>query len=234
MYKIFCDFDATVTENDVWHVLFTRYGQPLAFEIWKEFGRGHKTAAECIRIACSTVRGAYPEEAEKLFKQEPLRTGFHEFVEFCEAHGLDLRIVSDGFNGYIRPILEQHGLDVPYYANDIEVADDGTLTVNFQFARESCRHCGSCKCAHLLTHSADADTIVYVGDGYSDMCPVQMSDVVFARDTLLRHCGELGIPHHPFKDFFEVRAILSTYITDRPKYRRDRAHKRRKELISIE
>ncbi len=234
MYKVFCDFDATVTQNDVWHVLFTKYGKPLAFEIWKEFGRGHKTAAECIRIACSTVEGADPQEALKLFQAEPLRPGFVEFAKFCEERQLDLKIVSDGFNGYIRPILEVHNLSIPYYANDIEVADNGTLSVNFQHARESCRHCGSCKCAHLLAHSADKDTVVYVGDGYSDMCPVQMSDVVFARDQLLKHCEELSIQYHPFRDFFEVQKILEKYLAERPKYQRTMAHRRRKELVTIE
>lgn len=234
MYRIFCDFDATVTQNDIWHVLFSKYGKPLAFEIWKEFGRGHKTAAECIRIACNTVENLDPQEATEMFKNEPLRDGFIEFTKWCEEKGLDLRIVSDGFNGYIRPILEHNSIDVPYYANDIEVTEEGTLAVNFQHARESCRHCGSCKCAHLLTHSSDEDTVVYVGDGYSDMCPVQMSDVVFARDQLLKHCEELSIHYHPFRDFFEVQAILEKYLKERPKYQRVQAHRRRKELVTIE
>lgn len=234
MYKIFVDFDATVTQNDVWSVLFKKYGKPLAFDIWKEFGRGHKTAAECIRIACSTVEGVDPSDALELFKNEPLRPGFVEFARWCEEGKLDLRIVSDGFNAYIRPILKHNELRIPFYANDIELQEDGTLSVNFQHARESCRHCGSCKCAHLLAHSADEDTIVYVGDGYSDMCPVQMSDVVFARDQLLKHCEELGIHYHPFKDFFEVQRILENYLRERPKYQRKTAHHRRKELVTIE
>jgi 2-hydroxy-3-keto-5-methylthiopentenyl-1-phosphate phosphatase len=234
VYKIFCDFDATVTQNDVWHVLFTKYGKPLAFDIWKEFGRGHKTAAECIRIACSTVEGVDPADALAMFQAEPLRAGFVEFAKFCEEKQLDLRIVSDGFNGYIRPILEQNNLSIPYYANDIEVADDGTLTVNFQHSRESCRHCGSCKCAHLLAHAADEDTIVYIGDGYSDMCPVQMSDIVFARDQLLKHCEAMSIQHHPFHDFYEVQAMLDKYHKTRPKYQRTMAQRRRKELVTIE
>jgi 2-hydroxy-3-keto-5-methylthiopentenyl-1-phosphate phosphatase len=234
VYKIFVDFDATVTQNDVWHVLFTKYGKPLAFEIWKEFGRGHKTAAECIRIACSTVEYAHPEEALELFQNEPLRPGFTEFVKWCEEKQLDLTVVSDGFNCYIRPILEKNGLTIPYYANDIELTESGTLSVNFPYARESCRHCGSCKCAHLLANSADDDTVVYVGDGYSDMCPVQMSDVVFARDQLLKHCEELSIHYHPFRDFFEVQRILEKYLVERPKYQRTQAHRRRKELVTIE
>jgi 2-hydroxy-3-keto-5-methylthiopentenyl-1-phosphate phosphatase len=61
-----------------------------------------------------------------------------------------------------------------------------------------------------------------------------MADVVFACRDLKRQCGELGIPHHPFDDFFEVKAILQKYLAEKPKYRREQAHRRRKELIIME
>jgi len=234
MYKIFVDFDATVTVNDIWHRLFSRFGKPQAFEIWKEFGRGKMTAAECIRVACSTVEGADPEEALAMFEQEPLREGFPEFVQFCKENNLDLRIVSDGFSGYIRPMLEHNNLDVPYYANDIELTQEGVLSIDFRYGRESCRHCASCKCAHIMSASADEDTVVYIGDGYSDVCPVQMTDVVFARDTLLTFCSKNGIPHHPFEDFHTVQHILKNYLKDRPKYKREQARRRRNDLYMIE
>jgi 2-hydroxy-3-keto-5-methylthiopentenyl-1-phosphate phosphatase len=37
MYKVYCDFDATVTVNDVWDVLFKRFGTPEANAIWQKF-----------------------------------------------------------------------------------------------------------------------------------------------------------------------------------------------------
>jgi 2-hydroxy-3-keto-5-methylthiopentenyl-1-phosphate phosphatase len=234
MYKVYCDFDATVTENDVWNVLFTQFGQPSAFTIWEEFNQGRLTAADCIRFACNTVHGADPKIAESLFRSQALRSGFTDFHKFCVDNKIELHIVSDGFSAYIRPILEENNLDIPFHANNIEVTSHGTLSVDFQNARESCEACGSCKCAKLLETSSDDDTIVYVGDGYSDVCPVKMADVVFARDTLLRFCSKNGIPHHPFADFFEVRDILSNYLMDRPKYKREQARRQRKALYMLE
>ena len=234
MYRIYCDFDATVTENDVWHKLFERFGKPEAFTIWKEFGRGKITAAQCIEFACSTVSGADPNELLTLFESQPLRAGFAEFAAFCKSNSIDLRIVSDGFSGYIRPILKINNLDLPYHANDIEPTESGTVSIDFRNGRESCRACAACKCGDIITTSGDEDTIVYVGDGYSDVCPVKIADVVFARDTLLRFCSEQGIPHHPFTNFFEVAAILKNYIKERPKYKREQARRARKQLIMAE
>lgn len=189
------------------------------------------TAAECIRFACSTVSGTEKEVAEALFRAEALRPGFPEFVRYLKDKPVDLRIVSDGFSGYIRPVLDENELDVPFHANTIEITDEGTLSVDFQNGRESCTACASCKCAHIISTSSDDDTIVYIGDGYSDVCPVEIADVVFARDTLLRTCGEKGIPHHPFNDFFQVRDILNNYFAERPKYRREQARRARKQLV---
>ncbi|MDP4199041.1 MAG: MtnX-like HAD-IB family phosphatase [Bacteroidota bacterium] len=234
MYKVYSDFDETITTRDVGSQILARFGTPAAFEVWREFDRGEKTAAECLRIACATMTGANPEHVMALVAEQHLRDGFREFVAFCSAQSVDLRITSDGFSFYIDSILAQHRLPIPVWTNKIDCNEDGTLAVTFQNQREGCPRCASCKCAGLLTTSDDADTIVYIGDGYSDWCPALMADVVFATRDLKRQCGEHGIPHHPFEDFHEVKAILSTYLKERPKYRREQAHRRRKELIMME
>jgi 2-hydroxy-3-keto-5-methylthiopentenyl-1-phosphate phosphatase len=166
---------------------------------------------------------------------QTVRAGFPEFAVFCKGNNIQLQIVSDGFSLYIGRILAQNALGhIPFWTNTIELDGNGTLHHQFEHEREGCGHCASCKCAGVIEDSDDSDTIVYIGDGYSDWCPAQMADVVFARRDLKRQCGELGIPHHPFEDFFEVQAILSNYLNDRPKYRREQAHRRRKDLITIE
>ena len=235
MYRIFCDFDETVTTRDVGSQILSQFGTILAFDIWKDFDAGIKTPAECLRIACETVTQVTETEMAALIDAQVFRAGFPEFIDFCRDRSIPFTIVSDGFSIYIRRMLAERGFShIPIWTNTIELSADGTLDVSFEHEREGCDRCASCKCAGILTTSEDSDTIVYLGDGYSDWCPAKLSDVVFATRDLKRQCGELGIPHHPFEDFFEVRAILENYLAERPKYRREQAHRRRKELISIE
>ncbi len=235
MYRIYCDFDETVTTRDVGSQILARFGTPVAFDIWKDFDAGIRTPAECLRIACETARDITDIGIEAIIEAQVLRSGFVEFVSFCRERSIPLTIVSDGFSIYIRQILARVGLGyIPIWTNTIERNDLGTLDVTFEHEREGCKHCASCKCAGMITTSEESDTIVYLGDGYSDWCPSSLADVVFATRDLKRQCGELGIPHHPFNDFFEVRAILENYLQERPKYRREQAHRRRKELITIE
>lgn len=234
MYRIYCDFDATVTVNDVWDSIFKTFGKPNAFTVWEKFNTGEYTAAQCITEACASVENGDPIAVAEMFRSQELRAGFPEFVEFCKGESLEITIVSDGFSMYIRPILAQHGLEMPFYTNTIELQSDGTLSVEFTHGRESCRRCGACKCAAIATTSADEDTIVYIGDGYSDICPIEIADVVFARDMLRSFCGKKGIPYHPFEDFATVTEILKTYLVERPKYKRKEADKNRRKLYVTE
>jgi len=220
--------------NDIWDTLFKNFGDPMAFKVWEKFNTGEYTAAQCITEACTTVKNADPEAMKALFIQEPLRPGFIEFTEFCRSNQIPLTIVSDGFSNYIRQIFEHHGINIPFYTNTVELTEDGSFLVEFPHARESCRFCGACKCGTILTTSADEDTVVYIGDGYSDHCPVEISDVVFARSMLSHFCEKNGIPYHPFDDFFQIQEILRKYLLERPKYKRLEGSKKRKDLYKIE
>lgn len=235
MYKIFCDFDETITTRDVGSQILARFGTPVALEIWKDFDAGLKTPAECLHIACETASNMTEEAIDNLLMEQTPRAGFLEFARFCAEQAIDFTIVSDGFSIYITRTLERLGLThIPIWTNTIELNENGRFDITFEHEREGCDRCASCKCAGLLTMSDDADTVVYLGDGYSDWCPATMADIVFATRDLKRQCGELGIPHHPFEDFYHVQAILSNYLKERPKYRREQAHRRRKELITME
>jgi 2,3-diketo-5-methylthio-1-phosphopentane phosphatase len=220
--------------NDIWDKLFKEFGDPYAFKVWEKFNTGEYTAAQCITEACSTVQGANEEAMNAMFTAEPLRPGFIEFAEFCKLQHIPLTIVSDGFSIYIRSIFAHYGIDIPFYTNTVELTKSGTLTAEFPFGRESCKFCGACKCGTIMTTSEDEDTVVYIGDGYSDHCPVEISDVVFARDMLSRFCSKNGIPYHPFEDFLQVQDILKKYLAERPKYKRLEASKKRKKLYTIE
>jgi 2-hydroxy-3-keto-5-methylthiopentenyl-1-phosphate phosphatase len=72
-----------------------------------------------------------------------------------------------------------------------------------------CGRCGTCKNKILHEHRLLYDKIIYVGNGQSDVCPSRYADVVFAKDVLLKKCGEEGrTQYHPFKNFSTVTEYL--------------------------
>ena len=51
--------------------------------------------------------------------------------------------------------------------------------------------------------------LVYVGDGYSDRCPVLAADRIFARGALADYLVSRGVPFEPFETLDDVAAALS-------------------------
>ena len=48
-------------------------------------------------------------------------------------------------------------------------------------------------------------TIIYVGDGLSDITPAREAGFVIARSTLERYLKENGLPYYGFDTFADVR-----------------------------
>src|SRR5947208_3575448 len=110
MYKVYCDFDETITMQDVGSQILRRFGTASAFSVWENFDAGIKTAAECLQIACETVKNATHESIHALILEQHLRPGFIEFAHFCKENSIELRILSDGFSIYISKILQHYSL----------------------------------------------------------------------------------------------------------------------------
>lgn len=234
-FRIYSDFDGTISVVDMWDVLFGNHGTPEAFSVWQTFESGERVAHECIRIACGTVRDVTKEGLIEEFSRQEITQGFTEFVAFCKEHSLPLLIVTDGFDLYLDPFLSSHGCShVEYVANNLTVKNDGTLTVEFPHAREGCRDCGNCKCSHILTRTADDELIVYIGDGHSDRCPVKLADIVFAKDTLASFCTREGIPFYSWKTFHDVRNEMKNILAKKNQRHRHQAMLRRRELSVVE
>ena len=67
-----------------------------------------------------------------------------------------------------------------------------------------CGNCGTCKTTLMEKLNKEGHQAVYIGDSYSDTCPAEHADHVFARDVLYEYCLENSIPAIPFNDFREI------------------------------
>ena len=66
--------------------------------------------------------------------------------------------------------------------------------------------CANCKKAHVDKLSGEGYFTVYVGNGYSDRCPSEHADMVFAKSDLLEHCKREKIELHSIQEFSGCRA----------------------------
>ncbi len=204
------DFDGTITVGDTGDDLFRTFG---AFEpLHSQLLGGQMSVAEYyLRAVRSLTADATPQAVHSFALGRQVDPGFLALVELCERHRAHVSVVSDGFDVYITPILEQAGCGhLPVACNTLQHTDE-QWHVAFPGASESCScFCASCKRNALLATVHEHDLIVFVGDGRSDRCAVKHADVVFAKDNLAAWCTEQRIPHHPWRTLHDVARVLGT------------------------
>jgi HAD superfamily phosphoserine phosphatase-like hydrolase len=202
------DYDGTITEKDLLQQIAFEFGDPeIVGELDRGLDEGTVTLRDEIVGEYATVRARLEDVIEWTFERTRIRPGFREFVELARAEGWRLVVVSSGFNELIEPILEREGIDVEVFANRVDPRPEGWV-VDWRYG-DACPACGqSCKRATVDALAGDGE-VVYIGDGYSDRCAGESADRVFATRRLAAHLEEKGIPYEPFRDFFEIAALLA-------------------------
>jgi 2,3-diketo-5-methylthio-1-phosphopentane phosphatase len=206
-----CDFDGTIARTDVGAALVERYAggdrarrRALA-EAWLAGRLGSRAliVAECAAVRVSRA------EALAFVRGFELDPAFAAFAAAAAARGERVEVVSDGFDFYVRELLERAGLGgLPQSANRVRFTGDRMIPSFPKLAPAgACGRCGNCKAAHVARARSGGDRVVLVGDGSSDRCAAPVADQVLAKGPLLLWCRERGIAAHPFDDFADVERI---------------------------
>jgi 2-hydroxy-3-keto-5-methylthiopentenyl-1-phosphate phosphatase len=231
-YKIFVDFDGTITQTDIGEAMFLRFGIPSDAKeyvrIWED---GKINSIELWRLLIGTVKNFNENEFDLFLDEIKIDTGFKEFVNYCERENFELRILSDGFDYYINKFLQREGLDhLEVYCNRLTF-NNNTLIPDFPFRDEDCTQCGNCKRNHVLNFSGDDDYTFYIGDGLTDVCPSQFCDFIFAKNSLLRRCEINRITYFPFTTFADVTKKIEELKNKKRLRKRHQAELKRREVF---
>jgi 2-hydroxy-3-keto-5-methylthiopentenyl-1-phosphate phosphatase len=210
---ILCDFDGTISTQDTGYVLINQFSS----EDWESIDRDFREGKIGSKQAYSRIAGILKGGESSLlrFVQEHSRIdpSFPIFHQSCLERGIDIKIVSDGLDFYIRKILEIHHLsEIPFYSNCISFREGGGMSISFPYSTEECGLCGTCKKKIIQIHRKEYDSIYFVGNGLSDRCAAQEADFAFAKDSLYTYCVKKEIPCHFFKNFQEILNDLKKKI----------------------
>lgn len=208
---VFADFDGTITIEDVCGAMVVLY----AGEGWEEINQlwvdGVVSTEECAQKTLDLM-DVTPQELELLFHEAEIDNTFPAFLAWLEQNDIPLSIVSDGYDNYIKIILEKNGINLPYYANHLDYDKGWKIKCNYLFTE--CQKCGVCKTKIIESLLNPGYTSVYIGDGYSDICPADKCDILFAKKYLAAHCEKEGIPYYPYNDFNDVKNKLQELLAD--------------------
>ena len=202
--RIFLDFDNTMTITDVLDNIIKKFSindeWKLLQKLWEQGEIGTK---ECLEGQLHGIRVTKKRLSQYLTKVE-LDHSAYKILSFLSKEGIPPIILSDNFTPIIEEILNHHGIKgIKVYANAVRYYKDH-LIPSFPYDNPFCPSCAHCKKIHLTRDQHVNKLIVYIGDGRSDFCPAEVSDVVFAKDALLAHMKKEGKEYIAYKDLGEV------------------------------
>lgn len=212
---IYCDFDGTVTQDDVTDTLLTELADPNWRRIEAEWEQGLIGSRECLARQIPLIRGGWRAIEERL-PFVTLDPTFSAFGTWCRAENIPLRIVSDGIDRVIEVLLARANIQVDaIYANHLVESPAGELSLAFPYPAIG-RVCsaGLCKCERM-EGATDTPLRVVIGDGRSDLCLARCADWLFAKSWLLAHCRAEGIACIPFENFNTIRLAITRRLNRR-------------------
>ncbi len=202
-----CDFDGTITEEDVSFALLDTFADGNWRERLKDYQSGKISVGRFNTEAFAMVKASRDTLIKTARSQVRIRAGFPEFLDYCRQKGLRLTIVSNGLDFYIEEILRNIG------AGDIKVAAARTrfrpegLDVQY-IGPDGSRLEEDFKGAWADSFLGEGYRILYVGNGTSDLSPARRCHHIFATGSLLAHCQRLNLNCTPFTDFKEIASTI--------------------------
>ena len=214
-FKVVCDFDGTISKNDTFDQLLERYADPHWQNIEADWLNGKIGTGECMskQMALVNVEKA---ELDNFLSRIQIDINFVKFVKFCKSLNIEVSIASDGVDYLIKSILKNYKIDsLNFASNKLIFKDNNKYQLEFKKKTDLCDS-GSmvCKCS-VVQGLKNNKKIIYVGDGFSDLCVSNHVDLVIAKSSLLAHCIKNKLPHYPFYDFSDVQSIVKNLIKNK-------------------
>lgn len=235
VFKVFVDFDGTITKKDVGEELFIEFGnREFSKKLIDDWNNDLVEPRFGWKALCDSVPKADRAVMKDFLTTVEIEKSFNKFVSYCRENCFELRIISDGFDFYIKTILEKENLAEVEFSSNVLSFENHKLIPSFPNSTDDCKCSANCKRNYVLKHSSDDDYTVYIGDGVSDRCPIQFCDFVFAKESLLKFCEVNRITYFPYKDFDDVIKRLDELKNKKRLKKRHQALLKRKEVYTQE
>jgi 2-hydroxy-3-keto-5-methylthiopentenyl-1-phosphate phosphatase len=206
-FAVQIDFDETVTIGDVSYLLLDTF----AGKEWRKSLEEYSSGKINVGTFNSSVFGMLKTDIKTmtdfvLTYNIQIRPGFTEFLDYCRRKGARTVIVSNGWLFYIQAILKKVGIknikELEIHAAE-NIPDRDSMKVAY-IGPDGKEMMDGFKEAYTRYLIEKGYSVIYVGDGNSDIYSARIAKRVFATGQLLQRCRDEKIGCVPFKDFYEV------------------------------
>lgn len=237
--KIFCDFDGTISKNDVWINTIKQFiSDRDKFEnLLSDFHLGKIGTKETGNRIVELIKDFSLEKFNESIDKEEIDEYFAEFIEYCKENNFGLCVLSSGWDHYINRLLKSEDIDLKIYSTELVIRESAgnknSISTKYNFTDEYCQLCETCKRNILITNTNDLDNevSVFIGDGASDYCVSNFADIVFAKGKLASYCWKNNITYFEYKDFQDIRNKITKLVSTGKIKQKQEARVRRKDIF---
>jgi 2-hydroxy-3-keto-5-methylthiopentenyl-1-phosphate phosphatase len=202
------DFDDTIVLENTARQVFERFADSRWRDIEAEYHAGAMSVEQYNAAALDLIDTQVSPDDLAAFVRGVARprAGLAELADWAHWNGWSLAVVSNGFDFYVNPILDDLGLDrVARHAGRTRRAYRWRVRY---LSPRGIEITEGFKVAYARAFRDAGDFVAYVGDGASDEAAARMAPVVFARSTLLERLSGAHARVFPFETFHDVVAVL--------------------------
>jgi 2-hydroxy-3-keto-5-methylthiopentenyl-1-phosphate phosphatase len=206
---ILCDFDGTITMQDVTNLIWDHYiGPSWRGDLLTSYKHGHISHLKIMVDGYKRIHATKQEMLDYVRPLISLRPNFEVLRQQCLSENWPLTVLSGGLDFYIEAFLPP---GVPFYSYSAKHEHHWEVFAPPDIEKNEAEDFKVCV-KQLLKKKFRKEKVVFIGDGRNDFPVAQRSDVVFAvrGSTLAQLCKERGHVCHEFDDFSEVVQKLSS------------------------
>jgi 2,3-diketo-5-methylthio-1-phosphopentane phosphatase len=211
---ILCDFDGTVSTKDTVNRLVREHvnSPEWRFHV-KRYLRGEVGSRQVYEAVAPLMRMTPADLESFVTRHAALDPDFPLFVTWARNRGIDVKIVSDGFDATIATLLRHHGIEgIEIFTNELILRDDGRVKIDAPHTNPECGNCATCKVNVVRQFRSSYDKVILIGDGESDRHAAKEADAVFALKDLFVYCAREGIPATRIDGFRELPFLLTRQV----------------------
>ncbi|MDP6142195.1 MAG: MtnX-like HAD-IB family phosphatase [Dehalococcoidales bacterium] len=198
-----CDFDGTITEDDVSFLMLDAFADGDWRQLLVEHKEGRMSVGRFNTRAFTMIKENKQTLDRFVAEKARLKPGFHELLAYCRQKGSRFVIVSNGLNFYIKTILATINVNnIEIYAAQARFDPAGIRTQ--YIGPDGTELQDGFKEAYIRYFLKSGYRIIYAGNGVSDISSARLAHHIFATSHLLAHCEETNLNCTPFIDLHDI------------------------------
>jgi 2-hydroxy-3-keto-5-methylthiopentenyl-1-phosphate phosphatase len=207
-----CDFDGTLTEEDVSFLILDNFADGDWRSILEQYKNNQISVGRFNKLAFRMVKEDKPTLIRFVSERAELRPGLNHLLNYCNSRNFRFTIVSNGMVFYIKTLLQNAGIndDIEIYAAQAEFSSNG-IEARY-IGPDGNEIQNGFKEAYVKQFLNEGWRVISIGNGASDIPAAKLAHYTFATEPMLSLCRETGLDCLPFENLDDIIKGLETIV----------------------